>query len=234
MIKGVFFDLYQTLIHFDPPREQLLVGVLKNLGVDVAPESLRRALVSADEFIYQEFARQPLSKRSDEEKVAVYMQYQRLLLKEARVEASERLIGATLSKMQQIKLNHVLFDDVLPALARLKERRVILGLVSNVDHDITSMLDGLGLSSLLQVVVTSQEVGLSKPHPEIFQEALRKAKIAAAEALYVGDQYQVDVIGARNAGMRGVLLDRHDDFKEITDCPRIRGLEEILNLLKTL
>ena len=205
--------------------------MLKEFGIDAAPEAIRRGLIVADEFIYQEFARQPLSKRTAEEKMAVYIQYQRVLLREAGVAASEQLIGGVLNKMQQFKLNQVLFDDVVPALTQLKERGLILGLVSNVDHDITPLCNKLGLSSLLQVLVTSQDIGLSKPHPEIFREALRQAGIEASEAVYVGDQYRIDVIGARDAGMKGMLLDRGDDFREVTDCPRIRSLAEIVKFL---
>ena len=231
MIKGVFFDFYQTLVRFDPPREQLQTKVLKEFGIDVAPEAIRRALVVADEFIYQELAQQPFSKRTAEEKMAVYVQYQRVLLKEAGVDASEQLTGGVLNKMQQFNLKQVLFDDVVPALTQLKERGLILGLVSNVDRDISPLCDKLGLSLLLQVVVTSQDTGFSKPQPEIFQEALRQAGIEASEAVYVGDQYQIDVVGARDAGMKGVLLDRGDDFREVTDCPRIRSLADIVKYL---
>lgn len=230
-MKGVFFDLYQTLVHFDPPREQLQAKVLKEFGIDVAPEAIRRALVIADEFIYQEFARQPFSKRTAEEKTAVYVQYQRVLLKEAGVDASEQLIGGVLNKMQQFNLKQVLFDDVVPALTQLKERGLILGLVSNVDRDITPLCDKLGLSLLLQVIVTSQNTGFSKPHPEIFREALRQSRLEASEAVYVGDQYQIDMVGARDAGMKGVLLDRGDDFREVTDFPRIRSLTDIVKHL---
>lgn len=231
MIKGVFFDFYQTLVRFDPPREQLQAEVLKEFGIDVAPEAIRRALVIADEFIYQELARQPFSKRTEEEKMAVYFQYQRVLLEEAGVDATEQLIGGVAKKMQQFKLTQVLFDDAMPALTQLKERGLILGLVSNVNHEITPLCDKLGLSLLLKVVVTSLGVGFSKPQPEIFREAIRQAGIEASEAVYVGDQYQIDVVGARDAGMKGVLIDRGDDFREITDCPRIRSLADVVKHL---
>jgi len=92
-------------------------------------------------------------------------------------------------------------------------------------------LNELGLASLLQVVVTSQDVGFNKPKPEIFQEALKRAKVWAAEAIYVGDQYQIDVVGAKKAGMEGVLLDRGGYFTEINDCPRIQSLTQLIEHL---
>jgi putative hydrolase of the HAD superfamily len=92
-------------------------------------------------------------------------------------------------------------------------------------------LNELGLPSWLEIIVTSQDSGFNKPQPEIFQEALRRAGVQPAQAVYVGDQYRVDCVGARSAGMQGILLDRHDYFKEITDCPRIRSLSEVVEYL---
>jgi FMN phosphatase YigB (HAD superfamily) len=45
--------------------------------------------------------------------------------------------------------------------------------------------------------------------------------------MYVGDQYQIDCVGAERAGMKGILLDRGDYFQEVTNCPRIRSLTEL-------
>ena len=231
MIKAVFFDLYHTLVRYEPPREELQSKALKDLGIDVKPEALRRPLVAADEFIYQEIARCPLSKRSDEDKMALYMQYERVMLREAGVEASEQLVLGLLGKMREVDMKLVPFDDVVPALTDLKDRGLTLGLISNVEKDITPLLNKLGLSALLQVVVTSLDAGFGKPQPEIFQAALKMAGIQASEAIYVGDQYQVDIGGANKAGMKGVLLDRGGYMEETADCPRVQSLSQIVEHL---
>ncbi len=227
MIKAVFFDLYNTLVGYEPPREELEARVLKDLGIDVSPEAFRRPLVIADEFIYREHARSPLSKRSKEETMVLYTQYQGIVLREAGIDASQELIAGILDKWQQVKFKMVLFDDVMPTLTQLKELGLILGLISNVDRDINPLYQELGLSAWLQVMVTSQEVGFNKPQPEIFQEALKQAGVKSSEAIYVGDQYQIDVVGANEAGMQGILLDRGGYFEETTDSPRIRSLTEV-------
>ena len=227
MIKAVFFDLYYTLVRYEPPQEELEAKALTEFGISMSPEVFRRPLIAANEFIYQEIARRPLRQRSPEEKMALYAQYQGIVLKEAGVKASEKLILGLLGKMQQFKMKLVLFNDVAPCLNDLKGKGLVLGLISNVEHDITPTLKELGLASWLSVTVTSQDSGLVKPRPEIFQEALRQAGVQPAEAVYVGDQYQIDIIGARGAGMTGVLLDRGGYFTEITDCLRIQGLEEL-------
>jgi len=231
MIKAVFFDLYHTLVRFEPPREELQARALKEFGIEVKPEVFRQPLFIADEFIYQEIARSPLSQRSAEDKMNLYARYQGILLKEAGIEASEQLILGLLGKMQKTDMKLGLFDDVLPVLTDLNDRGLILGLISNVDRDIAPLLSELGLTSLLQVVVTSQNVGFNKPQPEIFYEALKQAGIQAPEAIYVGDQYQIDVVGASKVGMKGVLLDRGGYFEESADCPRLQSLTQIVGHL---
>jgi putative hydrolase of the HAD superfamily len=125
----------------------------------------------------------------------------------------------------------VLFDDVIPTLTQLKERDLVLGLISNVDRDITPLYQGLGLAKWLGVVVTSQEVGFNKPDPQIFRAALRKAKLRPIEALYVGDQPQIDVAGANGAGMLGILIDRKGLFNDASLSPRISSLTQIVDYL---
>jgi putative hydrolase of the HAD superfamily len=231
MIKAVFFDLYNTLVSYDPPREEIQARVLKDFGIEVSPETLLRPITIADDFIYQEHARYPLSKRSKEETMALYTQYHGIILREAGLDESQELIAGILKKWMHFDLKMVLFDDVIPALTHLRELGLILGLISNVDRDIAPLYQELGLSAWLQVVVTSQEVGFNKPQPEIFQEALKKAGVKPSEAIYVGDQHQIDVVGANGAGMRGILLDRGGFFEDIADCPRIRSLTQLAEYL---
>ena len=231
MIKAVFFDLHNTLAGYDPPREVIHSRLLKEFGIEVSPEALLHPVMAADEFIYREHARHSLGKRSKEEITALYSQYHGVILKEAGIEASKELIAGILKKWMSADYKMALFDDVAPTLAQLKERGLVLGLISNEDRDITPLCQELGLSAWLQVVITSKGVGFSKPHPGIFQAAAKKAKVKPSEAIYVGDQYRFDVVGANEAGMLGILLDRRDLFKDITDCPRIRSLTEVVPYL---
>lgn len=227
MIKAVFFDLYNTLVGYDPPREETQARILKELGVEVTPEALLRPIMAADEFIYKEHAHYPLSKRSKEETVELYSEYHGIVLKEAGVEASWELVTGILKKWLKADYKMVLYDDVIPTLTRLKERELIIGLISNVDRDITPLCQQVGLTDWLGVVVTSLEAGFNKPAPQIFRAALRKASLRPIEAIYVGDQQQIDVVGANGAGMLGLLIDRNDFFEDIADSPRITSLTQI-------
>jgi putative hydrolase of the HAD superfamily len=232
MIKGVFFDLYHTLITYQPSQAELEAKALGELGVVITPEALKSPILTADEFIYNEIARQPLSYRSREEKIALYLKYQETVIEQAGLAGDTKLAMALLEKMQQAKMNLVLFDDVAPVLTGLRQRGLTLGLISNIEDNMTVTLEKLGLTSLLDIIVTSQDAGANKPQPEIFFMALERAGVEPAEAMYIGDQYRVDVLGARAVGIQGILLDRADHHREITDCPRIQSLNEIADLLE--
>ncbi len=231
MIQAVFFDLYQTLVHYQPSQEELEADALKNLGISATATALRHPMLTANEFIYQQIAKRPLSQRSREETMALYSEYQRIVLKEAGITADEKIVLRLLGMMQQAKMDLILFDDVMPALNDLKKRNLKLGLISNIEQNMTVTLEKLGLSAKLENVVTSQDAGFTKPQPEIFRYALKKSGVKPAEAVYVGDQYQVDIIGAKGAGMQGILLDRDDYYQEKLDCPKIKSLKKLVNYL---
>jgi len=74
-------------------------------------------------------------------------------------------------------------------------------------------------------------VGADKPEPAIFLAALERAGVNAAEAVHVGDQYKLDVVGARGVGINPILIDRYDLYPEVSDCPRIRSLTELAQYL---
>jgi putative hydrolase of the HAD superfamily len=89
-------------------------------------------------------------------------------------------------------------------LAALRTRGLRTGMVSNFDHRLPALLDGLGLSPLLDVVVRPADVGAAKPDARIFTAALRRLGIEPQAALYVGDDADEDIAGARAAGLHAV------------------------------
>jgi putative hydrolase of the HAD superfamily len=97
--------------------------------------------------------------------------------------------------------------DAAAALTLARQAGLRTGVISNSNGMIKRILAGLDLLRLVDVVLDSQEEGVEKPQREIFERALARAGVAAAEAAYVGDLYSIDVLGARRAGLGGVLLD---------------------------
>lgn len=227
MIKAVFFDLYHTLIRYEPPREEVLAATLTRCGLKVTGAELRRPIIAGDEFFYHENAHKGASERTEEEWRAFWARYEAVVLQEAGITPTKELVTAALADMKKTSFTQVLFDDVLEALGALKARGLVLGLISNVDRDITGLLDRVGLSPWLAVCLTSREARATKPEPRIFHEAVRRAGVTAPETLYVGDQYQIDVLGARGAGLQGLLLDRGDYCRDVPPAEKIQSLREI-------
>jgi len=231
MIKAVFFDFYNTLVEYDPPREQLQVEACREVGIEVTAEAIRRAIPAADEFFYLENARLPASKRSAEEKMELYAEHEARTLEGAGVKVTREVAFQLLAKlgaaMSQSRAKFVLFPDVEPALAQLKGRGLALGVITNIDYDLMSICQELGLTAYLDFLVTSLEAGAVKPDAAIFRAALERAGVEASEALHVGDQYHIDVAGARAAGIRPLLIDRDGLFPD-ADCPRITSLGEVV------
>ena len=106
-----------------PRRRSWSPPALKNLGIEANAGDLRRPILTANEFIYNQFAKKNLSQRSREEVMALYGEYQRIVLKEAGIPADEKIVLRLLGMMQQAKMDLILFDDVVPALDDLKKRR---------------------------------------------------------------------------------------------------------------
>ena len=227
MIKAVFFDLYHTLIGYDPPREEAVAGTLGRMGINVSAKSLRRPLVTADEFFYRETSKKSLKERNEQETMTLWINYQTVVLKEAGIAPTAELIKNILADMKKARYELVLFDDVLPALNALVARRMALGVISNADRDVSPLLEKLGILPLLKIRLTSQEAGVSKPHPDIFRKGAERIGVAPSDVLYVGDQWVVDVQGARGAGMQALLIDRGGYFEEVPALEKISSLKEI-------
>ncbi len=231
MIKAVFFDFFNTLAYYQPPREQVYIDVCIDHGINVEEKALATSLPLADTFWRDENRRNPLDKRTQEERFAFWTEYVIRVVKGTGAEISRDLAGKILAKMQQVKWEFKAFHDATDTLKSLKERDLMLGLISNAGQDMQKTYKELGLQPYLDYYVTSLEVGYDKPQPEIFRAALQKAKVNSEESLYVGDQYELDIVGARSVGMKAILIDRKNWFPDITDCPRIQSLDEIVKYI---
>jgi putative hydrolase of the HAD superfamily len=231
MIKAVFFDFYNTLISFDPTREELQVKACREFGIEVNPQAMPRGYWVADDFMSRENTRLSIQKRSPEEEQRFWADYEATLLEAAGVVVSKELALQIFTRVRKLDRRLILFDDVLPTLDILKARGIVLGLVSNLNRSLDGYCDELGLTPYIDFALTSSQIDAEKPHPPIFLAALEHAGVSCFEAIHVGDQYHSDVIGARGVEIRPLLLDRNGFWKEVSDCPRIRSLREIVNHL---
>lgn len=120
---------------------------------------------------------------------------------------------------------------VPPALRELRGMGLRLVVVSNANGTLRTHMHRVGLAGYFDHVLDSADEGVEKPEPRFFEIALERSGAAKESTVHVGDLYHVDVIGARNAGLRAVLLDEAD-LRPDADCPRVRSLGELVSLVR--
>jgi HAD superfamily hydrolase (TIGR01662 family) len=122
--------------------------------------------------------------------------------------------------------NSANWDQILPgtrdALDRIRQKYAI-AVISNADGRIEAVLRRCGIVDCFASITDSGIMGHEKPHPAIFEAALREMRASPAESLYVGDVYSVDYVGARSAGMQAVLFDVAGAYRE-REFPRVESL----------
>ncbi|MBI4864479.1 MAG: HAD-IA family hydrolase [Candidatus Riflebacteria bacterium] len=142
-------------------------------------------------------------------------------------------VGPLLADLKRSNDREELWTVVPPgtpeALESLAEMGYTLGVISNSDGRAARLLARANLLSLVRFVIDSTFVGLEKPDSRIFRLGLDRAGVEARQAIYVGDLYAVDVVGARKAGITGVLVDPL--WLDPSDCPRIRTVADLPGLL---
>jgi HAD superfamily hydrolase (TIGR01549 family) len=136
--------------------------------------------------------------------------------------------------MDVAKVGFAVYDDLLETLAQIRIRNIRMAVVTNrVDARLEEHLTSFGIA--VDATVSSASVGYRKPHPAVFEAALRRLDVTPKEAIEVGDSYEVDVLGAKRAGMKSVLKlnDREDRLEWVVDY-KIRNLSELLPVLDSL
>jgi putative hydrolase of the HAD superfamily len=128
-----------------------------------------------------------------------------------------------------------LYDDVPGALRALRAQGLRLGLITNTHRCLASFQSHFELENLISVAVSSSEHGFMKPHRSIFRAALDLMGVAAEDAVMVGDSLAHDVVGARETGMRSVLLARGSRLVDAgPGVPVIRTLAELPALIANM
>jgi putative hydrolase of the HAD superfamily len=225
---AIFFDAGETLVHPHPSFPDLFARILVREGHEVSPEAIRdRIHVVSDRF--REAARtNELWTTSPEKSRRFWHEVYAIFLKDIGI-ADEALADTCYREFTDLA-NYALFDDVVPALRRLQEAELTLGVVSNFEEWLERLLEQLGVRSYFAVRVISGVEGFEKPDPRIFHLAMERAGVEPGRSVYVGDNPEFDVDPALAVGMFPVLIDRRDRFPDAPGA-RIASLEELPDVL---
>lgn len=225
MTEAVFFDVDFTLIYPGPTFQGSgYRDFCAQYGVAVDPAAFDRAVASASTL---------LDAQGGIYDPEVFIIYTRRIIEAMGgcgpgVDAAARDIYSEWAACHHFSL----YDDVADVLRELHRRGVKIGLISNTQRCLSSFERHFELEGLFSVALSSYEHGFMKPHPSIFEAALRATGANAEASVMVGDSYAHDIEGAIGAGMRAVLVARSGRAEVVPpDVPVISSLRELPPLL---
>jgi putative hydrolase of the HAD superfamily len=243
IIQAVLFDLGGTLLHYEQPPEntfeamngralRAFLKVAMQRGTKVADPDLAARAVARMAAALEAKAKRTLYSNQAETVVREGLEAVGVRIDEPAFDEAMRayydVISAAVTPLE---------GDTAAVLRHLTEQGRVLGVVSNTlwapeVHD--SDLERFGLLDYLPVRVYSSRAGYLKPDERIFRQALDRFDVAPAEAVFVGDKLDADIVGPQKIGMRAVLLAspwRKEESDEVTPDARIDALDELPGLL---
>jgi HAD superfamily hydrolase (TIGR01662 family) len=223
-VRAVFFDAGGTLIYLD---RRFLIERLAGHGLDVDDATF----IAADRDATRHAVELMRTGQAVDD-TSRWRAYGRRLL---------RTLGCgpitTMRVGRAIRARHaegLLWSHIEPGtpetLRTLRARGYRLAVVSNADGRVASFLEHAGLDACFDEIIDSSEVGVEKPDPGIFRIACERVGVEPAHAVHIGDILEIDVVGARAAGVHPILFDPHDAFPD-PDCDRIRAIPDLLERL---
>lgn len=233
----VFFDLGDTLVRVQAGWSDIYLAVCREHGLEVDRDSLAASLLeSAKDGAWDEEG--PFEATEASSFARIRAADQAVLDRLGHHDLPDAFFRAIEVAFARRTAWHV-FPDVLPALDTLAEAGIRRAVISNWLWSGPELLHNLELARHFEAVVISSRVGYNKPAAQIFQHALEATGADPRRAIHVGDSYRNDVLGARRAGIRPVLIDRptsdparrRADLPPGDDVPVVSDLTELLALL---
>jgi HAD superfamily hydrolase (TIGR01549 family) len=211
------------------PNWARISGALSAKGIHVDP----RALADADPHVRRSLdVRKTIAETTDGQRALTFFEG---LLTKAGVPLSDDACAAlkVVEEYQRtMNLWEIVPDFVRPALAQLRRNGHKLVVVSNANGTLRRSFERLDLTRMVDVILDSSEEGFEKPDRRLFERALALAGASPGTTVHVGDLYHVDVLGARSAGLTGMLVDQADLYKD-ADCARVRSIADLPELVRS-
>jgi HAD superfamily hydrolase (TIGR01662 family) len=206
-IKNVLFDFGDTLVQASPQYSldtclSPLLTSLSGNGVSVSLSDFKRAYEATYERIIARNSFREVLYSVVVSRTLGLCGYSSKPTDKAIVEAAEAFMDCWIQARTM--------EKSIPSILKRLKKRYALGVVSNIAYSpaVSRTLKRFGVAELFDAIIASADVGWRKPSPKIFRKALQTMRISASETVYVGDELDHDVEGAKKVGMRTILLKR--------------------------
>jgi putative hydrolase of the HAD superfamily len=227
--KAILFDLDGTLRANQPEGFEAFVTYASQVGLTLSEEQIKICEREAHRYWASDRVDADMA-RYDQR--GFWVNYNQILLNAMNV---AHLCEDCAERIQDLfdayDPQDVVLPDSRPVLQALRAAGYILGLVSNREEPLDACAAHYGIGEFFHFTLSAGQAGCYKPDPRIFYQALALAgNLAPAEAVYIGDNYFADVIGALNVGMDAILVDPRDVFERYYPV-RVKRLREVLDLI---
>jgi HAD superfamily hydrolase (TIGR01549 family) len=229
VIRAIFFDIGDTLLFDDPPLRDRVRQAIDLVELPYDKKGLPRAFRAAEDYALSRYLEGIPADDPDMQLRCAMIILRELGLADVGIDKLAALRHAFLSVSYQRGFH----PDAITLVEELKSRGFKVGAISDWEETLPTLLAELELAKHLDSLAVSAIVGVTKPDPRLFREALRQADVPGAESIHVGDYYELDVAGAREAGMEPVLFD-WKDRKPDADCVRVTTFKDLKTYLLSL
>lgn len=222
-ITTILFDLGGTLIKGSDILEVARVynKILRKYNVIRKVEDIAK--------VYDELNNPIILKEIIQIEGRFWINFNLKLLEKIGVKDHADEIADVMDRMWWDHVNIVLYNDVIETLEKLYKNNVTLGIISNsLESDIEQILSITGIKKYFKIKVGIDTFRCVKPEKEIFVKTLEKYRLEKEKTLFVGDSLENDYIGAMNAGINAVVVDREDKIRE-KGVRKVRSLVELVN-----
>lgn len=224
-VKHIFFDLDHTLWDFDTNSKIALAEIFDNFN-------LKDKISSFDDF-FQIYIREnelcwELYRQNKIKKDYLRsLRFSRTLeLLNIHDKTLAKRIGDEYVRISPYKTT--LMEGTIEVLTYLNTKYK-LHIITNGFEEIQFIkLQSSKINHYFQHIITSETAGVKKPNPKIFQLALKKSNSSATETMMIGDNYEVDILGAEKIGIQGILFDPQ---KTKLHSNNITSLKELISIL---
>ncbi|TRO65708.1 YjjG family noncanonical pyrimidine nucleotidase [Christiangramia sabulilitoris] len=224
-IEHVFFDLDHTLWDFDKNSALAFQEIFEDENLNLNLDDFLEVYLPINFKYWELYRNNAISKEA--------LRYGRLkdsfdVLNFNTVDSTINLIAD--KYIEYLPKNNHLLEGSMELLLKLKDKYRLHIITNGFEEIQQKKMEASGIHEFFQTITTSEEAGVKKPHPQIFEMALKKSNALVEKSVMIGDNIEADIIGAYNYGLKVIHIDSYGQSSQ-GQHPKIEKLKEVLNYL---
>ena len=225
MTKHLFFDLDRTLWDFDQNSKQALIQLFSEAKLHQSSldfEEFHDHYVDVNARLWQSYGNKEITKEH------LRNERFRKTLEKWKLDDEKLVTHFSDGYVEISPKQTILFPNTIETLEELKQSGYIMHIITNGFQEVQyTKLENCKLKSYFDIIVCSEEIGINKPAAEIFHYSMKKANTTAENSTMIGDDYEVDILGAERVGMRTFHFNPQINESQIKHVNQITNLGQL-------